>query len=145
MLRENFKSNAIELLINKDFSYEKMRYKQRKKNPTDILPKQRVMTSLSSEEHPCPLKIKLIPTSSNQSSQGFSFNFVRDQANGPRLQIKYIQPHIQLGDIKARFNIKLHSHSNCKIFWRSNQRSFIVFFHCKESYRGLYSHIYKSI
>jgi len=39
MLRENSKSNTIELLINKDFSYEKMRYKERKKNPIDILPK----------------------------------------------------------------------------------------------------------
>ena len=39
MLRENFKSNTIEFPINRNFSYEKMRYKQRKKNPTDILPK----------------------------------------------------------------------------------------------------------
>ena len=58
-------------------------------------------SSLSPKKHLCSLKIKLIPTSSNQSSQGFSFNFVRDQANGPKLQIKYIQSHIQLGGIKA--------------------------------------------
>ena len=97
-------------------------------------------SSLSPKEHPYSLKIKLIPTSSNQSNQGFSFNFVRDQTNGPRLQIKYIQPHIQLGDIKARFKIKLYSPSDRKVLQRSNQRSFIVFFHCKESYKGLYSH-----
>ena len=68
-------------------------------------------SSLSPKEHPCSLKIKLIATSSNQSSYGFSFNFFLDQANGPQLQIKYIQ----LGDIKARFKIKLHSPSDCKV------------------------------
>ena len=38
MLRENSKSNAIELLINRGFSYKK-REKLREKNPTDTLPK----------------------------------------------------------------------------------------------------------
>ena len=109
--------------------------KERKTLPTLC---QNRESSLSPKEHPYFLKIKLIPTSSNQSNQGFSFNFVRDQTNGPRLQIKYIQSHIQLGDIKARFKIKLYSPSDRKVLQRSNQRSFIVFFHCKESYRGLY-------
>ena len=44
MLRENSKSNAIELPINRGFSYEekkkkKGRKKLREKNPTDTLPK----------------------------------------------------------------------------------------------------------
>ena len=37
--RENSKSNAIELPINKGFLYEKRRQKQREKNPTNTLPK----------------------------------------------------------------------------------------------------------
>ena len=65
MLRENFKLNMIKLPINRGFSYEKkMRNKERK---TILTLCQNKESSLSSKEHPCSLKIKLIPTSSNQS------------------------------------------------------------------------------
>ena len=52
------------------------------------------------------------------------FDLVQDWANGPWHQFKYIQ----LGDIKAQFEIKLHSPSDCKVYWRSNQRSLLYFF-----------------
>ena len=65
MLRENFKLNMIKLPINRGFSYKKkMRNKERK---TILTLCQNKESSLSSKEHPFSLKIKLIPTSSNQS------------------------------------------------------------------------------
>ena len=52
------------------------------------------------------------------------FDSIQDWANSPWYQFKYIQ----LGDIKAKLEIKLHSSSDCKFYWRSNQRSLLYFF-----------------
>ena len=117
MLREKSKLNTIELPKNRGFSYEKMDRNLERKTLLTLFQNREL--SLSPKRYPCFLNSKS--------------------------KLKYIQSHIQLGDIKVRFKIKLHSLSDCKVFWRSNQRSFIICFHCKESYKGLYSHIYKSI
>ena len=90
---------------------------------------QNIESSLSPKENHCSLKIKAY-SYFFKSKQGFCFNLVQDHANNPRLQIKYIQSHIQLRDIKARFKIKLPL--NRKASWKSNQRS------------SLYSSIIKS-
>ena len=79
-----------------------------------------------------------------KSKWGFSFNLVRDQANGP---------HIKSSTFSYSFNLETSKHdsrssfiatSDRNVSWRSNQRSFIVLFHCKDSYRELYPHTYKS-
>ena len=79
-----------------------------------------------------------------KSKWGFSFNLVRDQANGS---------HIKSSTFNYSFNLETSKHdsrssfiapSDCNVSWRSNQRSFIVLFHCKDLYKELYSHTYKS-
>ena len=101
-------------------------------------------SSLSSLEFHC--SSRYIPTSSNQSENSPLIQFeIKPTALNFKSELKYIQSHIQLGDIKVRFKIMLHSLLDRKVLWRLNQRSFLLFFHCKESYREFYSHIYKLI
>ena len=78
-----------------------------------------------------------------KSKWGFSFNLVRDQANGL---------HIKSSTFNYSFNLEISKHDSRSSFIASLDRNvfleieseeFIVLFHCKDSYRGLYSHIYK--
>ena len=66
MLRENSKLNTIESPINRGFSYEKEGTEIEREKPYWHFAK--IESSLNPKEHPYSLKIKLIPTSSNQSS-----------------------------------------------------------------------------
>ena len=66
MLRENSKLNTIELPINRDFSYEKEDKEIEREKP--YWHSTKIESSLNPKEHLYSLKIKLIPTSSNQSS-----------------------------------------------------------------------------
>ena len=81
-----------------------------------------------------------------KSKWGFSFNLVRDQANGP---------HIKSSTFNYSFNLETSNHDSRSSFialldrnisWRSNQRnllySFIVKIHTKNC---THTHIYKSI
>ena len=105
MLKKNSKLNTIELPINRGFSYEK-KGKFREKNPTDTLPKQRVISK--SKKAPLfpqnqgsflllQIKVEIFIQLSSRSSQR------------PSHQIKHVRLFIQLGDITSRFKIKLHS------------------------------------
>ena len=91
------------------------------------------------------LQANLARNKVNTQLNKFNLTEIKPTTLNFKSKLKYIQSHIQLGDIKVRFKIKFHSPLDRKVTWRLNQRSFIVFFHCKESYRGLYSYIYKSI
>ena len=78
MLRENSKLNTIELPINRGFSYEKR---------GERLERKTLLTLCQNRES--PLKFTRIPLFIKaysyffKSKWGFSFNLVRDQANGP--------------------------------------------------------------
>ena len=77
MLRENSKLNTIELPINRGFSYEKERTLREKTLPTLC---QNRESSLKFT------RISLFIKAYSyffKSKWGFSFNLVRDQANGP--------------------------------------------------------------
>ena len=145
MLRENSKSNAIKLPINRGFSYEEEKKKEERnleRKTLLILPKQRVISKSK--------RAPLLPQKSSsfllfQIKVGIFLQFNLRSSQRPSHQIKYVQLLIQLGGMKARFKIKLHSPSDHKVSWRSNQRSLLYSFICKESHRKLYSHIYKSI
>ena len=76
-----------------------------------------------------------------KSKWGFSCNLVRDQANGP---------HIKSSTFNCSFNLETSKHDSRSSFIAPSDRNleieseeFIVLFHSKDSYRELYSHIYK--
>ena len=73
-----------------------------------------------------------------KSKWGFSFILVRDQANSP---------HIKSSTFNYLSNLETSKHDSRSSFIASSleieSKEFIVLFHCKDSYRGLYSHIYK--
>jgi len=138
MLRENSELNTIELPINRGFSYEKR---------GEDLERKTLLTLCQNRES--PLKFTRIPLFIKaysyffKSKWGFSFNLVRDQANGP---------HIKSSTFNYSFNLETSKHDSRPSFIASSDRNvfleieseeFIVLFHCKDSYRGLYSHIYK--
>ena len=143
MLRENSKSNAIELPINRSFSYEKKEDRNLERKTLLTLCQNRE-SSLSPKEQPCSLKNQA-HSYIFQIKVGIFLQFKLRSSQRPSHQIKYVQLLIQLKGIKARFKIKLHSPSDRKVSWRSNQRSLLYSFICKELHRELYSHIYISI
>ena len=73
-----------------------------------------------------------------KSKWGFSFILIRDQANSP---------HIKSSTFNYLSNLETSKHDSSSSFIASSleieSKEFIVLFHCKDSYRGLYSHIYK--
>ena len=142
MLRENFKLNTIELPINRDFSYEKMRRLRKKTLPTLY---QKRESSLKFTR--IPLFIKAY-SYFFKSKWGFFFNLVRDQANGPR---------IKSSTFDYSFNLETSHHNSRSSFitpldrnvsWRSNQRnllySFIVKIHTEDC-THIYTNQYKLI
>ena len=119
MLRKNSKLKTIESPINRGFSYEKKRKNLERKIILTLC--QNRESSLNPKEHLTPSKSRLISTSSNQSRDFPSIKFeIKPTALNFKSKLKYIQSHIQLGDIRIRFKIKLRSHFDCKVTWRSN-------------------------
>ena len=136
MLRENSKLNTIELPINRGILiWEKGR----------TLRENTLLTLCQNRES--TLKFTRIPLFIKaysyffKSKWGFSFNLVRDQANGP---------HIKSSTFNYSFNLETSKHdsrssfiasSDRNVSWRSNQRnllySFIVKIHTED-----YTHIY---
>ena len=114
MLRKNSKLKTIESPINRGFSYEKKRKNLERKIILTLC--QNRESSLNPKEYPCSLKIKAHFHFSNQSRDFPSIKFkIKPTALNFKSKLKYIQSHIQLGDIKVRFKIKIHSHSDCKV------------------------------
>ena len=116
------KKTLLTLYQNRDFSYEKAENTQRK-NTTDTLPKQRVISKFTRS----PLFIKAY-SYFFKSKWGFSFNLVRDQANGPR---------IKSSTFDYSFNLETSHHDSRSSFippldrnvsWRSNQRNLLYSF-----------------
>ena len=142
MLRENSKLNTIELPINRGFSYEKMR----------TLREKTLLTLCQNKES--SLKCTRIPLFIKaysyffKSKWGFSFNLVRDQANGP---------HIKSSTFDYSFNLETSHHDSRSSFippldhnvsWRSNQRNLLYSFIVKiqtEDCTHIYTNQYKLI
>ena len=78
-----------------------------------------------------------------KSKWGFSFNLVRDQANGPHIKSSTFNYSFNLETSKHNSRSSFIASSDRNVFLESESEEFIVLFYCKDSYRGLYSHIYK--
>ena len=143
MLRENSKLNTIELPINRGFSYEKRRRTFREKT---------LLTLCQNRES--SLKFTRIPLFIKaysyffKSKWGFSFNLVRDQANGPRIKSSTFNYSFILETSNHDSRSSFIAHSDRNVSWRSNQRnllySFIVKIHT-ENCTHIYIYIYTQI
>ena len=78
-----------------------------------------------------------------KSKWGFSFNLVQDQANGLHIKSSTFNYSFNLETSKHNSRSSFIASSDCNVFLEIESKKFIVLFHCKNSYRGLYSHIYK--
>ena len=139
MLRENSKLNTIELPINRGFSYEKERTLREKTLPTLC---QNRESSLKFT------RISLFIKAYSyffKSKWGFSFNLVRDQANGPCIKSSTFNYSFNLETSNHDSRSSFIAPSNRNISWRSNQRnllySFIVKIHTENC---THIYIYKS-
>ena len=101
MLRENSKSNAIKLPVNRGFLYEKMEDRNLERKTLLTLYQNRE-SSLSPKEHTCSLKNQA-HSYIFKSKYGFSFNLNRDQANGP---------YIRSSTFDYLFNLETLRHSS---------------------------------
>ena len=139
MLKENSKLNTIELPINRGFSYEKRRKLREKTLPTLC------------QNRESSLKFTRVPLFFKaysyffKSKWGFSFNLVRDQANGPRIKSSMFNYSFDLETSNHDSRSSFIAPSDCNVSWRLNQRnllySFIVKIHTKNC---THTHIYKS-
>ena len=146
MLRENSKLNTIELPINRGFSYEKKGRTLREKTLPSLC--QNRESSLKFTR--IPLFIKAY-SYFFKSKWGFSFNLVRDQANGPRIKSSTFNYSFILETSNHDSRSSFIAHSDRNVSWRSNQRnllySFIVKIHtenCTHIYIYIYIYIHKS-
>ena len=126
--------------INRGFSYEKMRRTFREKT---------LLTLCQNRES--SLKFTRIPLFIKaysyffKSKWGFSFNLVRDQANGPRIKSSTFNYSFNLETSNHDSRSSFIAPSDHNVSWRSNQRnllySFIVKIHTENC---THTHIYKS-
>ena len=142
MLRENSKLNTIELPINRGFSYEKRRRLREKILLTLCQNRESFLKFIR-----IPLFIKAY-SYFFKSKWGFSFNLVRDQANGPRIKSSTFNYSFNLETSKHDSRLSFIASSDRNVSWRSNQRnllySFIVKIHTEDC-THIYTYQYKLI
>ena len=128
MLRGNSELNTIDLPINRGFSYEKRHRHLKEKTLLTLCQNKKSSRKFTR----IPLFIKAY-FYFFKSKWRFSFNLVRDQANGPRIESSMFNYSFDLETSKHDSRLSFIAPLDCKVYWRLNQRnllySFIVKIH----------------
>ena len=136
MLRGNSELNTIDLPINRGFSYEKRHRHLKEKTLLTLC--QNKKSSLKFTRISLFIKTYFYFF---KSKWRFSFNLVRDQANGPRIKSSMFNYSFNLETSKHDSRSSFIAPLDCKVYWRLNQRNLLYYFIVK-IHTEVYTHIY---